>query len=167
MIIWHQTSSVFKFLSLIPILLWKAHCRKWKLVMLPLCNVWCKVSSMHPLIKSHGMMGEETWARDLPKVGGPERKSVTTNPIFFSLCLMCNYICLLPKYLQNHDHRRPTVHLTAAATVPWPEAGPVREWTTLGLLHPASPGSSGLRSLAPAVPPPPSKQRARSSHLLS
>lgn len=128
-------------------------------VMLSRRCVWCNASSVHPLINAHGMMGEETGARDSPKAVGPERKSVTPNPIFFSLCLMCNYVQLLPKYLQNHDHRWRTVHLTAAATVPWPEAGPVREWTSLGLLHLASPGSSGPRSLAPAVPPPPSKQR--------
>ena len=73
------------------------------------------------LISAH-IMSEEIAAqssRDLLKAVGPERKSVIPDPMFLSYvpCVLM-HLQLLPKYLQNHDHRRETVHLIVVATVP-------------------------------------------------
>ena len=128
-------------------------------VMFSQCCMWCNAQGM----------GEENRGQMLQRLAqsGRARKKLCHSK--FSIISTRSHVqlCrLLPKYRQNCDHHWRTVHLTVAATVPLPEAGPVREWTSLGLLHPASPGSTGLRSLAPEVPPPPSKQRggADTSH---
>lgn len=100
MIIWNQTSSMFKFLSLFPVLLWKAHGRKWKLVMLQPSHLHSALrGAVH--LQCTPLLMPRWWVKNqrlrglqgLPKVVGPKRESVTLNPTFFSLCHMWNYIC--------------------------------------------------------------------------
>lgn len=74
---------MFKFLSLIPILLWKRRWRKWKLVTLQQSHSHGALrGTVHlqctPLLMPRWWVSEEQWLRgrqSLPKVDGPKRET--------------------------------------------------------------------------------------------
>lgn len=92
---------MFKFLSLIPILLWKRRWRKWKLVTLQQSHFHGALrGTVHlqctPLLMPRWWVSEETVTQRAPKLAQgcwAKKRDVTPNPIFFSLCHMWNYIC--------------------------------------------------------------------------